>query len=310
MLNYERITIGKLKQAYRLNAQEADVLISILASRGCVDLYELWHEAVRFVAAEESNKKSIYVEVAEPHFPSVSDLGQDLLQQRIATKRLLRHFLFSARGGKPREYLQKIFNRVLHFTYDDPDEQLVVLVNRILDMIYEQRHFGFRGIDKVDIAWEYVSPELFAEFCSLFDDAISSNKEVAVLQLFEQGYSWERSVKGLSRELVERILATAATTTSQAQAAPANSSSPPFLTSVIVPRALWQGKEHTAAFEALRENKYSDEVIAHVLFEWCDLKNKTEIGRLLSDSEQEASTYLHRVNRLLKKAAARAIISD
>lgn len=79
--------------------------------------------------------------------------------------------------------------RVLHFTYDDPEEQQADSVNRILDLIYEQRHFGYRGKDKVDIAWEYVSPELFTEFCSFFDDAVSANKEAAVLWLDERGYS-------------------------------------------------------------------------------------------------------------------------
>ena len=115
-------------------------------------------------------------------------MGQDLLQQRIATKRLLRHFLFSARSENPREQLQRILGRVLHLTYDDPEQQ-ADSVNRILDLIYEQRHFGYRGKDKVDIAWEYVSPELFTEFCSFFDDAVSANKEAAVLWLDERGYS-------------------------------------------------------------------------------------------------------------------------
>ena len=315
MLSQERIPIGRLKQAYRLNAQEADVLISALARQGCIELYELWHEAERFVAVEENNKKSIYDEVDEPYFPDVSDLKQDLLQQRIATKRLLRHFVSFVRGEKPRERLQRIFDRVLHFTYDAPEQQHVDSASRILDLVYEQRGLDYHGKDKVDIAWVYVRPELFEKFCNFFDDAISANKEAAVRYLSEHGFSWERGVKGLSKEIVERILAAPAASVQDVESArpaktPAKRSSKPAPAPIVVPRALWEGKEPIAVVEAMRDRKDKDAVIAYVLFHWCDLTNKTEIGRLLLQSEKESSTYLHYVDRQLKKAAALTIVPD
>lgn len=154
----------------------------------------------------------------------------------------------------------------MHFTYDGPDEQQAASVNRILDMIYEQRHFGYRGKDKVDIAWEYVSPELFAEFCNFFDDAISVNKVAAVIWLFEQGYSHERDVKGLSIELVKRILATHAAAIQDAQSAQpirntAKRPAKPAPAPIIVYRILWEGKEPAAVVGAMREEKYIDAVI-------------------------------------------------
>ncbi|MCL2123853.1 MAG: hypothetical protein FWH34_07145 [Desulfovibrionaceae bacterium] len=302
MLDTDRIPIGKLKQAYRLNAQEVDVLIITLARRNCIDLYEIWHEAARFVATEEHNKKSIYDEADEPHFPGVSDLKQDLLQQRIATKRLLRHFLFSARAGTPREHLQKVFDRVLHFTYDEPDEQDIASVNRTLDMIYEQRNLGFHGKGKVDIAWEYVSPELFAKFCSFFDDAVSANKEAAVLHLSDHGYSWEHAVKGLSREIVERILATAAT--AQVQTIHATPPPEPSSTAIIVPRSLWESKSPKSARDSMMQQDFTDpRIIAYALYNWCGLKNKTEIGKLLGPPDKDPSTYLRLAHRLLAEAA-------
>lgn len=307
MLDAQKISLGRIRTAYSLNVHETGLLISALANQGSIDLYELWHEAVRFIAIEESNKKSLYDnEVEEPYFPDMSDMGNGPLEGRILAKRLLRHFLYSARCDKPREYLQRVFDRVLNFAYNEHDDQNVKLVNHILDMIYEQRHFGYHGKDKVSINGEYVSPELFEEFCRFFDNAIFADKEAAVFWLSEQGFSQERSVKGLSMELVRRILA--AGISPQAQTTPIPPS--PVPTAIIVPRALWQGKEHTAVFAALRENKYADEVIAHVLFHWCNLKNKTEIGRLIIQAPKESSTYLHRVSGLLKKAAALNIITD
>lgn len=289
MLNQERIPIGRVRQAYRLDAQHAGLLISAIASQGCVDLYELWHEAERFVAIEDNNKRSLYDEVVEPHFPGVSDLGQDLLQQRIATKRLLRHYLYSARGGKAREHLQRIFDRVLHFAYDEPDQKQIDAVNRMLDMIYEQQHFGYHGKNKVDIAWVYVSPELFAEFCSLYDDAVSADKQAAVLWLDEQGYSQERSVKGLSKELVKRMLANAPA--DGAQAAPETRPSSPPSATISVPRSLWEGKTRRAVREAMRKEEFSDAVITHILFTRCDVP-KTEIASLLDTNTKRVRAFL------------------
>lgn len=315
MLDSQKIPMGRVRQAYRLNAQDAGLLIIALADQGCVDLYALWREAERFVAVEENNKKSIYDEVEEAYFPDVLDLKQDLLQQRLATKRLLRHFLTFVRGGKPKERLQKIFDRVLHFTYDGPDQHHIDSVNRTLDLIYELRGLDYHGKDRVDIGWIYVRPELFEKFCDFFDDAVSANKEAAVLWLDEHGYSQERSVKGLSKELAKRILAAHAAAMQDAQSAqpaknPAKRSLKPAPAPIVVPRALWEGKEPSSVVEAMRERKDIDAVIAHVLFHWCELTNKTEIGRLLLQSEKEPSTYLHYVDRLLKKAAALTIVPD
>jgi hypothetical protein len=291
MLSQERIPIGKLRQAYRLNTQEADALISALARRDCIEPYELWHEAVCFVAVEENNKKSIYDEVDEPHFPGVSDLKQDLLQQRIATKRLLRHFLFSARAGTPKEHSQKIFDRVLHYTYDEPGEQDIDSVNQILDSIYDQRHFGFHEKDKVDIlAGAYVSPVLYAKFCSFFDDAIAANKEAAVLHLFEHGYSWDHAVKGLSKEIVERILATAATAV-QAQTTHATPSPEPSSTAIFVPRALWNGKTPQAVRDAMTAD-YPRNIITHILYTRCNITNKSYIAKLLDIYPKKVTKYL------------------
>ena len=301
MLDSQKISTGRVRQAYRLNAQDAGVLTSALAQQSCIDLYALWREAVHFVAVEENNKKSIYDEVVEPYFPDTSDMGQGPLEGRILTKRLLRLFLSYARGGKPKEYLQQIFDRVLHFTYDGPDEQQVDSANQILDLIYEQGLFDYHGKDKVDIAWIYVRPELFEKFCSFFDDAIFVDKVAAVLWLFEHGYSQKRSVNGLSEELVQRILATAATAKAQAVSEIMPSSTPPAA-AIIVPRSLWEGKTRRAVRETMRKEEFSDAVIAHILLTRCEAP-KTEIASLLD-------TNTKRIRALLAEAATMNIVDS
>ncbi len=312
MLDQERISIGKLKTAYRLNAHDADVHLAAFVRKGCLDVYSLWQEAVRFVAVEENNKKSIYDEVIEPYFPDTSDMGQGPLEGRILAKRLLRHFLYSARSGAPRERLQRIFDRVLNFAYDYPDEQQMLSANSILDLLYEQRMFGFHGNGKVDIAaGEYASPELFVAFCGFFDDAISVNKEAAVRHMDVSGYPQVQEVKGLSFALAKRILATPITksqvkSVTETPAAHPQNDVPqnPSPSVILVPRALWEGKSPKSVRDNMRQpdKDFPDHVIAYVLYHWCDLKNRTEIGTLLGKSGKDPSTYLRHANRLLAKA--------
>ena len=45
-------------------------------------------------------------------------------------------------------------------------------------------------------------------------------------------------------------------------------------------------------------------LIAHVLYELCGIKNKTQMGRWLGPSDQDDSSRLRLTNRLLAEAAA------
>jgi hypothetical protein len=135
-------------------------------------------------------------------------------------------------------------------------------------------------------------------------------------------------VKGISRALVERIEAALATQTlyttpplvvqelaidKQAQGNSAEDApeSPPG--PIIIPRSLWQGKEHAAVVKAMREREDKDCVIAHVLFHFCNLRNKTEIDALLRGHVKrilDDSTYAKHTRLLLKEAATYRIISS
>ena len=328
MLNQDRIAIGKLKQAYGLDAQEADILIAELAKRKCLYLYDSWQEAENFFAAQENPQNESGPAREELYFPELLDLQRDLLRERIATKRILKFFMVRARGSTPRECLQKRFDRVLHFTYDATynvvDKPHGDLVNQILDLIYEQRVSAFLGPPKnrVDIFVGYVSRELFTKFCRFFDDAITVDKASAVRYLSEFGYPLKQEVKGISRKLVESL--TAVTTqhlTAQSSAlmdqnaliqkdnvSSVDMPSKPEPSPITVPAKLWQGKTPPAVRDAMRHEGYDDSVIAYVLFNWCKLKNKTQIGKLLGgDPDQNDSTHLRRANSLLGKSKALTI---
>lgn len=123
------------------------------------------------------------------------------------------------------------------------------------------------------------------------------DRDSAVRFLDKEGYSFQKDVKGLSRAIVDGVLRETAL-------APAEDNTEPHI--ILVPRSLWEGKTHATVRHALRPKGeyegFSDAVIAYVLFNWCGLKNKTQIGRLLGSPDQNDSTSLRQANTLLEEA--------
>lgn len=83
---------------------------------------------------------------------------------------------------------------------------------------------------------------------------------------------------------------------------------------VTIPSALWQGKPPKSIRDAMRpregQDGFSDAVIAYVLFNWCGLTNKTQLGRLLGKPGQDDSSYRRLTARLLDEAASFTITRD
>jgi len=84
----------------------------------------------------------------------------------------------------------------------------------------------------------------------------------------------------------------------------------------FVPRSLWFGKTPQSIRKAMRPREedgydgFPDYVIAHVLLNWHGLTNKTAIGRILGERDQNESTYLRLTKRLLEEAASYTITTD
>ena len=85
--------------------------------------------------------------------------------------------------------------------------------------------------------------------------------------------------------------------------------------SVKVPSVLWKGKPYASVRNAMRPKEeggegFLDAIIAYVLFNWCGLKNKTALGRLLGEPNKDTSSYRRLATRLLKEAASLTITPD
>ena len=185
--------------------------------------------------------------------------------------------------------MKKGFDFILEATYDGRENEYTNPKDYLYSLLaLDEKNIAnatrIEGYKKTDIR-----PRDFAFILKMFPDSIVVAKAAAVRYLHTCGYALNHEVKGLSRAIVEQITATNLTDNLE--------------TAIAVPAALWDGKTNPAVRDAMRENNYSDPVIAYVLHEWCGLTNKTQIGILLGPANASPdSTSLRRANRLLAEA--------
>jgi hypothetical protein len=332
MLNQERIPIGKLKQAYGLSALEIDELLAALWPNN-VFPYELWEKAyISYWKDAALHNSAFHLAGSVPTLPEIDQKLSEAyettslypyrtlivkffeeLSRKLFVSDLKKGFLYiteeaiEGNADAFKDEIEYIFSR-LSAAEDDHDLRIFPPYHWATGIPAER----FREL--MDTKILSVPSSCYFFLADLFTDTIVVDKAAAIRHLFECGYFLQQEVKGISNAIVERIAATLTaqgepTSADQVQDASAEPLSKPSRAPFVIPRELWEGKAYEAVFDAMRDKKYSPAIMAYVLFEWCDLKNKTEIGRLLSDSEQEDSTYYHRADRLLKKASALTITS-
>ena len=137
------------------------------------------------------------------------------------------------------------------------------------------------------------SGDVYAFLHNFFMDSIVVDKNISVNNLYKCGYPVLEEVKGLSKDIVKNIIEhnndNKDETTTPDDA-------------IIVPRSLWAGKQDTVIFKDMHEKGFSKAVIAHVLYEWHGLKNKKQLGKLLSGAEREESAYRRLADKYLREA--------
>jgi hypothetical protein len=223
--------------------------------------------------------------------------------------------------------LKEGLQRIIEWTYEKSDAELNADIEYLFDgLSYIEGELNF-GIQKPFTWATNITPERFYEvlkskasfavpcatsFVSrIFIDTTVVDKITAIRFLLLRGYSLRHEVKGISRALVERI---EATLTDEHQIEPVTEAiidrphdddfKNPSPSVIFVPRSLWEGKSPKSVRDNMRQKDmdFPDHVIAYVLYNWCDLKNMTEIGTLLGEADKVPSTYLRYAHRLLAKA--------
>ena len=315
MLDMKRIPIGKLQQAFDLNEQDVETLVSALWPDK-VFPYASWEMAymLRWKDAATHNTAFYKAKSISP-FPKFDPLEHALPLLHIYDSRII-HFFRELAAIIFAAELRDGLNRILNVTYEKND-----------DVFHEDIEYIFNGLSRIESELNFgvhrpftwatnITAERFHEvfeekaifvasynlsfLSKIFLDAIVVDKTAAIRHLIDSGYSWRREVKGLSRALVERITGAVSTPLVQDDAPKVLSPSV-----IFVPRSLWENKSPKSVRENMRHQDFAfpDPVIAYVLYTWCELANKTEIGRLLGKDGKDDSTYLRLAHRLLAKAA-------
>ena len=341
MLDPERIPLNKLKQAFDLNEQDVETLISALWPNEIFP-YALWEMAYRPRWRDAAFNNSLYYKAREiSSFPEFDPLEHEMPLLFINRDRIVSFFHELAAVIFVTD-LREGFNRIINWTYEKNDnnfkDDIDYFFNGLSHIESEHnfrihRPFTWGSIISEEVfnavfndKWIFIASRPFHSLSKIFIDSIALNKTAAIKYLLRCGYYLKCEVKGISTALVEYLKPTSAytpadeppvapTISSIHETAPTGPSAlpipdytpvePPVSSIIVVPRDLWEGKTPPTIRDGMREKGYDDPVIAHVLFNWCQQTNKTRLGKWLGDNpRQDDSTHRRRTNELLKKAEA------
>jgi len=261
MLDTERIPIGKLKQAFDLNGQDVETVISTLWPNR-VFPYALWEMAYRPRWKDAASHNTIFYKAkALSSFPEFDPSEHELPLLFIYSDRMIKFF---------QELSAIIFATDLMYGF-----------NRIMELVYEKNNnvfqddikYVFDGLSRIEselnfgihrpFTWAanmtaerfhevfeekaiFVASYSFAFLAEIFLDAIVVDKIAAIRYLIDGGYPLRQEVKGISKAIVDRIWASIDTTATaspsqQSTADPVlpalimEESSSPEVSSVLIP---------------------------------------------------------------------------
>ena len=289
MLDPKRIPIGKIKQAYELNVQEAEALLCALSPDG-VFPYANWQKAhSEFWKWSAADNARLYKLQEPPRFPEVGEnLEKIKYFPTIPYAKWLVDFLIELSKLIYIEKIEKGFDYVIGETYDG-DAFPFKYDKESLFYTLKSAEKNIRNVTKISILEKDYSIALpyFKFIFDFFPDTVPVDKVAAVLYLHSCGYSIRREVKGLSRAIVRRIIAKATAPQVQNDASEAPSPS-----AIAVPRALWYGKTPQTIRDAMTAKDYHKKIITHILYTRCDITNKTYIAKLLNTYPKKVTAFL------------------
>jgi hypothetical protein len=335
MLDPQKISIGRVRQAYGLNGNEVEKTIQVLWPDAVfpVELWSKVHEA--YWRAFADSNQAVY-KIESPALPEV-DKTQKFFHTHLCSMDVMTFFRKLSLNVQA-SILQKGFNNILEETYED------------IDAIYpDERTFLFSTLSRletVDIYDQY-SPdsELFEEkilslpissyhfINHIFPETVIVDK-IAAIHYWSviRGYRLRQEVKGITHALVRSVIKDAAQGTSpvpetipepsriitetQIPSAIGQEAPPNTLPEVtehgaqegmtLIPRSLWERKKPQQVCDDMRVAGYSDDApIAHALYYWVGIKQFTEIGTILRGDGIGGSARDKHARKHLKLAEGR-----
>ena len=330
MMSPHYIPLGKVKEAFALNEHDVTPLIDALWPHE-VYPFHLWANAYALFWRDAAHNNTIfYAAKSVPECPQLNNEDYPTLIPSIYWHSLspfyhaLARHLFCEDFAKGLNYIADLTYATIPPSLTDNFDYLFSGLQRTEAELNQEIHKPFTWHTNITAErFKEVLEEkaMFVPSCNdsfilnLFLDSVVVNKNATFQFLAKSGYSLKHEVKGISHYIVDTVCASLPTPAllapnAQPQSGKADSSDKPFYAPVVVRRAFWHGLANEIVVKNLRAEGSPDEVIAYVLFTWCNLKNKTQIGKMLIPEKRHDSTYLHAVDRLLKKAAELRIITD
>lgn len=323
MSDQQKISVGQVRQAYDLSANEVERLIQALWSDAVFPM-ELWHRTHEtFWRPFTDSNKTLY-KMESPTLPQVN-LSLKRFQTDLFAHDIMEFFRKLSLSIHAHALKQGL-TYILEESYENTDS-----------VFPEEREFLFSSLNRLETEdfFEQYSrdSELFEKpifsipvssshfIAHIFANTIMVDRDAAIRYL--RHYPLSREVKGITRALVESVLRAAspesAVTDKAAIVPTCERSSQDGKLVFRIPGAIWEGRPDTAVRDAMKET-YPLAVIAYVLLYWCgpqksqtSHKNpqgrKTHVGRLLAEKEyRDEKSYRNLVDMFLKEADAYSIL--
>lgn len=266
MLDHQKISLGRVRQAYRLTSNEVETVIQAMWPHAVFPV-ELWRRAHEVYWKDFADSNQTVYNIESPALP----------QPCLSDKRLhtylfgcaIMDFFRKLSGNIHANSLELGIKYILEETYDEID-----------NVFPEERKFLFHALKKFETEnfLHQDSPDslLFEEliftipassyhFIShIFVDTILVNRDDTIR--FLRNYPLHKEVKGITRALVESILKTMPPESPKVQAEqPGVEEAEDGRLVFRIPSTVWRGKPGHAVYDAMKDI-YPLPVIAYVLF--------------------------------------------
>lgn len=323
MSDQQKISVGRVRQAYDLTANEVERLIQALWPDAVFPV-ELWNRTHETFWRPFTEARQTVYKVQSPTLPQ-ADLSLKRFYPYLFAHDIMDFFRRLSLNIHANALNQGL-TYILEESYEDTDS-----------VFPEEREFLFNSLHRLeteDFSEQY-SPdsELFEKpifsipvssyhfIAHIFANTIVVDRDAAIRYL--RHYPLSREVKGITRALVESVLRAAppeSTVADETTAVPTCERSPQDGKIVFrIPGGIWEGRSDTAVRDAMKES-YPRAVIAYVLLHWCGPQKsetgyktpqgrKTHVGRLLAEKEyRDEKSYRNLMDMLLKEADAYSIL--
>lgn len=335
MLDPQKIPLARVKEAFALTVKEAESLVHALWPHHVLP-WELWREAyARFWRSTAIDNAEVFG-TNNPPFPEMTGIWADAPAQAWGEK--MHVFLGEMVFALPATSLQSGLEYIIEETYGD--SSTVFLAER--EVLYK----NLKEAEK-DVDWRFYPPtspalidamlnekafgppkKSYGFIGQVIPDTMIVDKFLAIRHLILGGIPFDHEVKGITRHYIERVMATVMAeaptsfpaksslqedapmpnmdvVTEEATGTPAQDTE----NVIYIPEKYWKNKSPSGSRDALRSAGFPEFVIAYVLYEWIDLKNKTQIGRLLGENEdKDPKSHRNLTNDLLEQAASSTIL--